>query len=60
VPDPHELRILVIPSIMENGVDEAVFSALNNGPAPWALGTAHARRPIDVAPKAMEDIMKGR
>lgn len=60
VPDPHELKMLVIPNIIEKGVDEAVLTVLNKGPPPPALGTAHARRPIAVEANATEDMMNGR
>lgn len=49
----------MIPSIIENEVLSAVFCVLNNGPPPPALGTAQARRPIKVAPKAAEEKMNG-
>lgn len=59
VPAPHDDRIEVIPSIIEKEVESAVFCVLKRGPPPPALGTAQARRPMRVAPKAADEKMKG-
>jgi hypothetical protein len=59
VPAPQDERMEVIPSIIENGVSDAVFWVLNNGPLPPAFGTAQASKPIRVAPNAAEEKMNG-
>lgn len=59
VPEPQDDRMDVIPNIIENGVSAAVFCVLNSGPPPPAFGTDHARRPIKVAPNAIDETMNG-
>jgi hypothetical protein len=59
VPAPQEDKIEVIPNIIENEVESAVFAVLNNGPPPPALLTAQASSPISVAPNAALEKMNG-
>ena len=50
----------MIPSHIEYEVELAVLTVLKSGPPPWALGTDQARRPINVQPKAADEMMNGR